>query len=459
MPLIQFLRTADPAKIPPGLEAGEVAFHLANHWMFLGVGGDDILVRGQPLAAYGASATILGVAGVTVPAKPTGKGYEIIELEGGGVTFGVTDPAPASSAEGQLFVNTAGAGVPTLKVFDGTAWQALNPPIHVGAARPLAGTEGDLFVDTSGTGVPQVVVWDGAAWQPVGPPPQIFSLTDTTVQGATGTGTTAKANAALIAQAGNGIAAAGDIRPGAMLRITSAAATPQVDAPVGGYVYDGTNWQALGSVPGDATARTGTAATGTGGTKGVVYLARDIDVAETSAPGSVVPDPLAVPTAAQLKAVVDRFAGMVTGQTMLGTYDATAGTIATVAPAASAAGRGAFTVGGRIGAGANAKPGDYFRIGTAGTVSGETGAAQSLNTKTFSVGDYVVFDGAEWHGLAVPPPPNPTIHGMADVSDSVVAAVTPANFKGVLVRDASVAADGDPNAYKLVNVLDLGVIP
>ena len=64
--------------------------------------------------------------------------------------------------------------------------------------------------------------------------------------------------------------------------------------------------------------------------------------------------------------------------------------------------------------------------------------------------------GYEIYRLEDQPPPNNTLHGMSDVDDAAVAAVTAANAEGVLVRDGSVAADGDPGAYKLVSVVDLG---
>ena len=65
------------------LESGQIAFNLANNWMLVGNGGAEILVDGAPLGTYGGTLTVLGVAGVAVPAKPAaGKGYEIFKLVG-----------------------------------------------------------------------------------------------------------------------------------------------------------------------------------------------------------------------------------------------------------------------------------------------------------------------------------------------------------------------------------------
>jgi len=131
MPQIQFLRTTTPTKIPAGLEAGEIAFNLANDWMFVGVGGNDILVDDAPVTGYGATATILGVANVAVPAQPTGKGYEIYELGSTGVKSGTTAPTAAASKPGQLFVDTTTPAAPVLKVFDGTSYVPVVSPARV----------------------------------------------------------------------------------------------------------------------------------------------------------------------------------------------------------------------------------------------------------------------------------------------------------------------------------------
>lgn len=50
---------------------------------------------------------------------------------------------------------------------------------------------------------------------------------------------------------------------------------------------------------------------------------------------------------------------------------------------------------------------------------------------------------------------NAQLHNLADVSDTTVATVAPANGKGFLIRDGSVA-DGAAGAYKLISFLDLG---
>jgi len=203
----------------------------------------------------------------------------------------------------------------------------------------------------------------------------------------------------------------------------------------------------------DATNR---GAAGTGGTKGVVYLARDTDVKPDAAAGTA-PDALAVATGAQVKALATLVASLTTGSTLLGTYDASAGSgqikTVTAAAATGTPARAGFTAGGKIKGGSNAVEGDYFLVIKAGTVTGD---AAPLNA-ALNANDHLVFDGAAWHivasGVVAATPFS--IHAAADVSDAAVAAVAPADEKGLLMRDGSVA-DGLAGAYKLVDVIDAG---
>ena len=81
-PVLQQLRTSSATKLPASLEAGQIAFNLANHWILIGDGSSDVTVDGTALA-YGTTATVLGIANVAVPAKPAaGKGYYISKLAG-----------------------------------------------------------------------------------------------------------------------------------------------------------------------------------------------------------------------------------------------------------------------------------------------------------------------------------------------------------------------------------------
>ena len=402
---LQHLRTATATKIPAGLAPGQVAFNLANGWICVGNGGDDILVKGVAVAAYATNATVLGVSAVAVPAKPTGKGYEIYQLASSGVATGTVRPATASP--------------------------------------------GQVFVDTSVTGKPAMVVWNGSAWMPPINPPAVYALSDAEFTGASGAGVDAKALAALTAKVigSKGAGTAPTLNSGDTLIIGGAG----TDA--GTYIYNGTGWTKSGGSLPDATNR---GAAGTGGTKGVVFLARDTDVKPDAAAGTA-PDALAVATGAQVKALATLVAALTTGSTLLGTYDASAGggqiktvtaTAATGTPA-----RTGFTAGGKVKNGANAIEGDYFLVIKAGTVTGD---AAALNA-ALNANDHLVFDGAAWHivasGVVAATPFS--IHAAADVSDAAVAAVTPANEKGLLMRDGSVA-DGLAGAYKLVDVIDAG---
>jgi hypothetical protein len=112
-------------------------------------------------------------------------------------------------------------------------------------------------------------------------------------------------------------------------------------------------------------------------------------------------------------------------------------------------------VAGKLSAGTALKEGDFFVVSQAGTATGD---AAPINV-VLAANDHIVYVGGAtpWHvissGLIATPL---SLHGCGDVSDSAVSVVAPADAKGVLVRDSSVAADGAANAYKLVNVIDLG---
>jgi hypothetical protein len=158
-----------------------------------------------------------------------------------------------------------------------------------------------------------------------------------------------------------------------------------------------------------------------------------------------------------VKALAELVAGLVTGSTLLGTYDAGAaggGSIATVTTAASGGGRTGFAAAAKIAAGRGMKEGDYLLVVKPGTVTGETPA--SLNT-AMNANDHIVYDGATWRLVSsgVVAATGFSVHAASDVSDTTVATVTAANQKGVLVRDNAIT-DGTAAAYKLVNTLDLG---
>jgi hypothetical protein len=287
---------------------------------------------------------------------------------------------------------------------------------------------------------------------------RIFSGTGAQLDAANGgTGTlTVRTTAYLVASTtapADQIKASGDLRSGDTIVVSGGT----TGSPGGSYVWDGSSWLLTGGALPDATARTGTGASGTGGTKGVVYLARDTDVKPAAQAGATAPDGLAVATAAQVKALATLVAGLATGSTSLGTYDASAGggKIASVTAAATGGtpARAGFAVNAKISAGSNMVEGDYFLVTKGGTVTGD---AAPLNV-ALNANDHIVYDGAAWHVVSsgVVASAANTIHSAGDVSDSAVATVTATNQKGVLVRDNSIA-DGVAAAYKLVNTLDLG---
>jgi hypothetical protein len=402
---LQHLRTTTATKIPAGLAAGQVAFNLANGWICVGTGGDDILVKGTALSSYSTTTTVFGVASVVVPAKPTGRGYEIYQLAGTGVSTGGT--------------------------------------------RPTTPAPGQVFVDTSVSGKPAMLVWNGSAWVPPINPPAVYALSDAEYTSASGSGVDAKALAALTAKTigSKPAATAPSLNSGDTLIIAGAS------ADAGTYIYNGSGWTKSGGSLPDATNR---GIAGTGGTKGVVYLARDTDVKPDSASGTA-PDALAVATGAQVKALATLVASMATGSTLLGTYDASAGNgqikSVTAAAASGTPARTGFTVGGKINTGSNAVEGDYFLVVKAGTVTGD---ATAIN-KALNANDHLVYDGAAWHlvesGVVAATPFS--IHSAADVSDATVGSVATADVKGILVRDNTIA-DGVAGAYKLVDVIDAG---
>ena len=286
---------------------------------------------------------------------------------------------------------------------------------------------------------------------------RIFSATGAQLDAANGgTGTmTVRTTAYLVASTtapADQIKAQADLRSGDTIVVSAGTA----GSPGGSYVWDGSSWLLTGGALPDATARTGAGASGTGGTKGVVYLARSSDVIPSGQAGATVPDALAVATATQVQALATLVASLQTGSTLLGTYDASAGgKIASVTAAASAGtpARAGFAVNAKISAGSNMVEGDYFLVTKGGTVTGD---AAPLNV-ALNANDHIVYDGAAWHVVSsgVVASAANTIHSAGDVSDSAVATVTATNQKGVLVRDDSIV-DGVAAAYKLVNTLDLG---
>jgi hypothetical protein len=416
---LQHLRTPVATKLPDGLKPGQIAFNLANKWLMVGCTGDDVLVHGKAVAA--GAATIYGVTNVVVPAKVAtarpatgaaagsmyqGEGFEVFDLKGEGLNSGTTLPNAANAAKGDLFVVVPVSGAPQLFLHNGTNWV---PPV-------------------SG--------------------PAVFSATQADITSAAGADITAKAVAALAAKGGSGVTTKADLRSGDVLVV----AGPGADA--GSYIYDGSSFIKTGGSLPDAAAPAAGAA-GATATKGVVVLARDTDITETGDALATTNNETGVVTAKQLRALADQIAGLVTGSTLLGTYDASTSGVASLTAAASAGGRGGLTVAGKLSAGTALKEGDFFVVSQAGTATGD---AAPINV-VLAANDHIVYVGGAtpWHvissGLIATPL---SLHGCGDVSDSAVSVVAPADAKGVLVRDSSVAADGAANAYKLVNVIDLG---
>jgi hypothetical protein len=359
---------------------------------------------------------------------------------------------PASLEPGQLALNLANGWIMMGDGSNGVS--AAGAPLTAGTAT-VFGVAGVVIPATPPAGKGYEI------YELKNPPAsvRIFSGTGAALDAANGgTGTmTVRTTAYLVAATtppANQINSATDLRSGDTIVVSGGTA----GSPGGSYVWDGSSWLLTGGALPDATARTGTGASGSGGTKGVVYLARDTDVKPAAQAGATAPDGLAVATASQVKALAELVAGLATGSTLLGTYDAGAaggGSIATVTTAASGGGRTGFAAAAKIAAGRGMEEGDYLLVVKPGTVTGETPA--SLNA-AMNANDHIVYDGATWHLVAsgVVAATGFSVHAASDVSDTTVASVTAANQKGVLVRDSGVAADGVAAAYKLVNTLDLG---
>jgi len=414
---LQHLRTPTATKLPDGLKPGQICFNLANKWLMVGCAGDDVLVHGAAVAP--GTATIFGVTNVVVPAKVAtarpatgavagsmykGEGFEVFDLKGEGLNSGATLPNVANGAKGDLFVVVPSAGAPQLMLHNGTAW--VSPTV----------------------------------------PPKVFSATQLEITNAAGSDITAKALVVIIAKIGSGVTAKADLKSGDILVVTG----PGADA--GGYVYDGSSFIKTAAAVPDATAPD---AAGAGAVKGVVQLARDTDITETGDPAATTGNDGGVVTAKQLRGLADQIAGLVTGSTLLGTYDASTSGIASLTAAAAANGRGALANAGKLSAGTGLKEGDFFVVSKAGTPAGD---AAPINV-ALAANDHIVYVGGatKWHvigsGLIATPL---SLHGCGDVSDAAAQVVAPADMKGVLVRDSSVAADGSANAYKLVSTIDLG---
>jgi len=416
---LQHLRTPTATKLPDGLKPGQICFNLANKWLMVGCAGDDVLVHERAVAA--GAQTIFGVTNVVVPAKIAaarpatgaiagsmyqGEGFEIFDLKGEGLNSGPTLPASANSAKGDLFVVTPVTGAPYLMLYNGSAWVS-----------PIT-------------------------------PPKVFSATQAEITAAAGADVTAKALVVIIAKPGSGVTAKADLRSGDILIVGG----PGADA--GSYVYDGNNFIKTGAAIPDATAPD---AAGAGAVKGVVVLARDSDITETGATGATTNNAGGVVTAKQIRALQDQIAGLVTGSTLLGTYDASTSGIASLTAAATTDGRGGLTVGGKVSAGTGLKEGDFFVVSKAGTVAGDATAINGAR----AANDHIVYIGGTgataWHAISSGLVATPlSLHGCGDVNDTNVSALGPEKMKGLLVRDNSVVADGSANAYKLISTIDLG---
>ena len=414
---LQHLRTPTATKLPDGLKPGQICFNLANKWLCVGVGGDDVLAGGRALSA--GAQTIFGVTNVVVPAKVAtprpatgaaagsmyqGEGFEIYDLEGGGLNSGAALPSIA------------------------------------------AGSKGDLFVLVPVTGAPQLVMHTGSAWAPPVNGPAVFSATQAEITAAAGADITAKALTVIAAKPGTTVRVKADLRSGDVLVVTGSG------SDAGSYIYDGSSFIRTGAALPDATAPD---AAGAGAVKGVVVLARDSDISTTGSPGATTNNKSGVVTAEQIRGLNDRIGSLVTGSTLLGTYDASTGQIASLTAAATTAGRGGLTVGGKASAGTGLKAGDFFVVSKAGTPTGD----QTNINVALAANDHIAYVGGTdvWHvissGLIATPL---SVHGSVDVSDATVQSVDADKIKGVLVRDSSVVADGGPNAYKLVATIDLG---
>ena len=318
------------------------------------------------------------------------------------------------------------------------------------AGAPVAAGAATVF-GVAGVTIPAVAAGKGYEIYELKNPPasvRIFSATGAQLDGV-GAGTLPSRITNFLVAGSTGPAAqikvAGDLRSGDTAIISAGTVT----SAAGSYVWDGSSWILTGAATPDATPRS---PAGTGGTKGVVYLARNTDVQAGGSAGATVPDGLAVATGAQVKALATLVASLQTGSTLLGTYDASSAG-GKIASANTVAGRTGFTVNGKINAGTGMQEGDYFLVTKPGTVTGD---AAPLNV-ALNANDHLVYDGSAWHVVAsgVVASASFTVHAASDVSDAAVAAVASGSQKGVLVRDATVN-DGLADAYKLVDKLDLG---
>lgn len=408
---LQHLRTTAASKLPDGLAAGQIAFNLANGWVCVGNGGNDILVKGTGVAAYSTSASIFGVAGVNIPARPAGKGYEIYQLSSGGsgIAMGTTPP-PA-------------------------------PPV------------GTPFINTTDPSKPSLVVWNGGAWAAVGAPPYVLEITTTDYDNASPG--SAFNFEAIILKILKSKVPAGTTQHYPVLGDMVLFTTESHDK-AGTYIYDGTAWKKF-VLPQPSASVGGAFA----GNRGGVSLASDSDLQPTGTAGASTPDPHAVPTALQFKNLVGLVSALTTGAHILGTYDASTSTIASLTPDALAnAATTNLNVGGHVSASVltSLKEGDYLLVVKGGTLT----ALEPLfpASSQLQANDRLVFDGYKWHivasGLVLSGGGGGSIHSSSDVSDTAVAVVIPANQKGLLVRDNSVA-DGLPGAYKLADVIDAGM--
>ena len=318
------------------------------------------------------------------------------------------------------------------------------------AGAPVAAGAATVF-GVSGVTIPAITAGKGYEIYELKNPPasvRIFSATGAQLDGV-GAGTLPARITNFLVAGSTGPAAqikvAGDLRSGDTAIISAGTVT----SAAGSYVWDGSSWILTGAATPDATPRS---PAGTGGTKGVVYLARNTDVQAGGSAGATVPDGLAVATGAQVKALATLVASLQTGSTLLGTYDASSGG-GKIASANTVAGRVGFTVNAKINVGTGMQEGDYFLVTKPGTVTGD---AAPLNV-ALNANDHLVYDGSAWHVVAsgVVATSSFTVHAASDVSDTAVAAVASGSQKGVLVRDATVN-DGLADAYKLVDKLDLG---
>lgn len=318
------------------------------------------------------------------------------------------------------------------------------------AGAPVAAGAATVF-GVSGVTIPAITAGKGYEIYELKNPPasvRIFSATGAQLD-AVGAGTLPSRITNFLVAGSTGPAAqikvAGDLRSGDTAIISAGTVT----SAAGSYVWDGSSWILTGAATPDATPRS---PAGTGGTKGVVYLARNTDVQAGGSAGATVPDGLAVATGAQVKALATLVASLQTGSTLLGTYDASSGG-GKIASANTVAGRTGFTVNAKINVGTGMQEGDYFLVTKPGTVTGD---AAPLNV-ALNANDHLVYDGSAWHVVAsgVVATSSFTVHAASDVSDTAVAAVASGSQKGVLVRDATVN-DGLADAYKLVDKLDLG---